>query len=210
MVSPLREAKEEHERPRVAFAPADQLKAARWFIETVYITRTYQEHLHTIGLDVESGLLPQERRRHLHRTDQIEVLRPCPSKAPGRQAKVSTEEHGSGGPLYSYRGTKGGDQFYKDVAIKFLHKGTALPIVLERFRDEARILGLLRDRAIVVVDPPTRLGGQWAVVMEFVDVASCCKWECSHQGSRCLSWARYAAHWTRRGTCPASTRSPST
>ena len=33
----LQEAKEEHERPRVAFAPADQLKAARWFIETVYI-----------------------------------------------------------------------------------------------------------------------------------------------------------------------------
>lgn len=43
---------------------------------------------------------------------------------------------------------------------------------LQRFRDEARILGLIRDRAIVGVQPPTRLGGRWAVVMEFVEGVS--------------------------------------
>jgi serine/threonine-protein kinase len=41
--------------------------------------------------------------------------------------------------------------------------------VLTRFRDEARILGQIRDPHIVAVDAPTRLGGRWAVVMEYVD-----------------------------------------
>ncbi|MEZ4239553.1 MAG: serine/threonine-protein kinase [Myxococcota bacterium] len=44
--------------------------------------------------------------------------------------------------------------------------------LLTRFRDEARILGLLRDRAIVGVEPPIQISGRWAVVMEFVDGTS--------------------------------------
>lgn len=61
------------------------------------------------------------------------------------------------------------DGFQKQVAIKLLKERDPDPDLLMRFRDEARILGLLRDRAIVSVDPPTRLGGHWAVVMDFVD-----------------------------------------
>lgn len=62
--------------------------------------------------------------------------------------------------------------FVKDVAIKLLHDGNVPEETLKRFRDEARILGLVRDRAVVAVEPPTQLGGRWAVVMEFVDGAS--------------------------------------
>ncbi|MCB9691351.1 MAG: serine/threonine protein kinase [Alphaproteobacteria bacterium] len=61
------------------------------------------------------------------------------------------------------------DGFQKHVAIKLLKDREPDPDLLMRFRDEARILGLLRDRAIVSVDPPTQLGGYWAVVMDFVD-----------------------------------------
>ena len=62
--------------------------------------------------------------------------------------------------------------FRKDVAVKLLHKANVPEAMLGRFRDEARILGLVRDRAVVSVDPPTLLDGQWAVVMDYVDGAS--------------------------------------
>jgi hypothetical protein len=58
--------------------------------------------------------------------------------------------------------------FRKDVAIKLLKEGLDEESI-QRFRDEARILGLVRDRAIVSVDPPIRLGGRWALVMELAD-----------------------------------------
>lgn len=63
----------------------------------------------------------------------------------------------------------GEDGFEKDVALKLLRKNRTKPKILARFRDEARMLGLVRDRAIVAVDPPTRMDDTWAVVMEFVD-----------------------------------------
>jgi eukaryotic-like serine/threonine-protein kinase len=63
--------------------------------------------------------------------------------------------------------------FTKEVAVKLLSDADPPEDVLTRFRDEARILGLIRDRNIVSVDPPTQLSGRWAVVMEFVDGASC-------------------------------------
>jgi len=66
-----------------------------------------------------------------------------------------------------------GHGFVKEVAVKLLKDPDVPEGVLRRFRDEARILGLIRDRAIVSVDPPTRIAGRWAVVMEFVDGASC-------------------------------------
>lgn len=65
------------------------------------------------------------------------------------------------------------DGFHKDVAVKLLTDEQPPKSLLKRFRDEARILGLLRDRAIVRVEPPIRLAGRWAVVMEFVDGVSC-------------------------------------
>ena len=46
------------------------------------------------------------------------------------------------------------------------------PGVLERLKDEARLLGLMHHRAIVQVDGLTRLQGRWAVVMEYVEGVS--------------------------------------
>ena len=63
--------------------------------------------------------------------------------------------------------------FSKEVAIKVLHNESPPRSLLKQFRDEARILGLLRDRAIVGVEPPVQLGGRWAVVMDFIDGKSC-------------------------------------
>jgi len=81
---------------------------------------------------------------------------------------------GKGGFGKVYRGRlEGPEGFYKDVAIKLLNDRDVPETTLQRFRDEARILGLIRDRAIVTVDPPTRLDGRWAVVMEYVDGVSC-------------------------------------
>jgi serine/threonine-protein kinase len=79
---------------------------------------------------------------------------------------------GGFGKVYRAR-LEGAEGFAKDVAIKLLSDDQAPPIVLQRFRDESRILGLVRDRAVITVDPPTRLEGRWAVVMEFVDGTNC-------------------------------------
>ncbi|MCB9763618.1 MAG: protein kinase [Alphaproteobacteria bacterium] len=60
--------------------------------------------------------------------------------------------------------------FVKDVALKLLNPDMdGIDEVARRLRDEARVLGLLRHRAIVQVDRLTRLQDTWAVVMEFVD-----------------------------------------
>ncbi|MCB9683897.1 MAG: serine/threonine protein kinase [Alphaproteobacteria bacterium] len=80
---------------------------------------------------------------------------------------------GKGGFGKVYRATmEGAGGFHKNVAIKLLRDADVPELTLQRFRDEARILGLIRDRAIVNVDPPTRLAGRWAVVMEYVDGTS--------------------------------------
>jgi len=79
---------------------------------------------------------------------------------------------GGFGTVYRAR-LEGSEGFTKDVAIKLLSELDPSEDVLSRFRDEARILGLLSDRNIVGVDPPTKLGGRWAVVMEYVHGASC-------------------------------------
>ncbi|MCB9672414.1 MAG: protein kinase [Alphaproteobacteria bacterium] len=97
---------------------------------------------------------------------------------PGRQDESRRyrilEVVGEGGFGKVYRARlEGAEGFAKDVAIKLLSDDEAPEIVLQRFRDESRILGLVRDRAIVTVDPPTRLDGRWAVVMEFVDGVNC-------------------------------------
>ncbi len=80
---------------------------------------------------------------------------------------------GAGGFGKVYRARQESSEgFAKEVAIKILHEDEPQKSLLARFRDEARILGLVRDRAIVGVEPPVALGGKWAVVMEWVDGCS--------------------------------------
>lgn len=76
---------------------------------------------------------------------------------------------GEGGTGRVYRARMVDGDFQKDVALKMLHASTPDDEVLARFRDEARILALFRDRAVVSVDPPVELAGRWCVVMDFVD-----------------------------------------
>lgn len=70
----------------------------------------------------------------------------------------------------------GADGFEKPVAIKLLRlAGGDVRFAEEaqqRFRDEARLLGLLRHRAIVQVDSLVHIGGHQAVVMELLEGVS--------------------------------------
>jgi eukaryotic-like serine/threonine-protein kinase len=77
---------------------------------------------------------------------------------------------GSGGFGDVYRARLLGPAgFVKEVALKLLRDDAVSPDALARFRDEARILGLVRDRALVSVDPPVLLGGRWALVMDLLE-----------------------------------------
>jgi serine/threonine-protein kinase len=78
---------------------------------------------------------------------------------------------GRGGFGTVYRADVLGERgFTKPVALKLLSAEKAgVDDALGRFRDEARVLGLVRHRAIVNVDALVKLSGRWAVVMEFVD-----------------------------------------
>jgi len=101
---------------------------------------------------------------------------PPPSSSSGqvdaRRYRI-TAVLGKGGFGKVYRAKlEGAGGFEKEVAIKLMRDPDVPELHLQRFRDEARILGLVRDRAIVTVDPPTRLEGRWAVVMEYVDGAT--------------------------------------
>lgn len=53
---------------------------------------------------------------------------------------------GEGGFGKVYRARMQVGEFSKDVAIKLLSDSDPPPSLLERFRDEAKILGLIRDR----------------------------------------------------------------
>ncbi len=90
---------------------------------------------------------------------------------PKRYRILGVLGRGGFGKVYRAR-LEGPEGFTKDVAIKLMKDELADEDTLKRFRDEARILGLVRDRAIVSVDPPMRLKGKWAVVMEYVDGTS--------------------------------------
>jgi eukaryotic-like serine/threonine-protein kinase len=79
---------------------------------------------------------------------------------------------GGFGTVYRARLSASGG-FTKHVALKVLNADVASSTdVLQRLRDEARMLGLLRHRAIVHVEGLVHLEDRWAVVMEFVDGAS--------------------------------------
>jgi len=69
---------------------------------------------------------------------------------------------GAGSRVYQARRSDGAI-----VALKVMDDGLG-EVVLARLRDEARILAVLRDPAFVRANPPTRVGGRWAVVMEYV------------------------------------------
>jgi serine/threonine-protein kinase len=63
----------------------------------------------------------------------------------------------------------GAGGFAKQVALKVLNSDGALPSEMGlRLRDEARMLGLLRHRAVVGVESLAHLDVGWAVVMEYV------------------------------------------
>jgi predicted Ser/Thr protein kinase len=90
--------------------------------------------------------------------------------APDRGRRyVVHEVLGSGGFGTVYRAElHTDDAFVKEVALKVLHPEEDRPEHLARLRDEARVLALVRHRALVGVDELLRLEGRPAVVMELV------------------------------------------
>ena len=86
-----------------------------------------------------------------------------------RYEVLDTVGVGAMGTVYRARLHGEGD-FAKQVALKVLHTDKSdSDDIARRLRDEARILGLLRHRAVVNVDGLVWLAGHWTVVMEFVD-----------------------------------------
>jgi serine/threonine protein kinase len=78
---------------------------------------------------------------------------------------------GAFGTVYRAR-MLGEGGFVKEVALKLLRAdldGEKAEKMARRNRDEARVLGLVRHRALLHVDGLLRLGGRWAVVMELVE-----------------------------------------
>ena len=81
---------------------------------------------------------------------------------------LETLGKGAFGTVYRAEVLGAGD-FKKQVALKVLdYQGEAPEEIQLRFRDEARILGLIRHRAVVGVDSLAELETGWAVVMEYV------------------------------------------
>ena len=66
----------------------------------------------------------------------------------------------------------GSGGFTKHVALKVLNPEVeGVEEIASRLRDEGRILGRLRHRAIVRVDGLVNFDGRWAVVMEYIEGA---------------------------------------
>lgn len=87
----------------------------------------------------------------------------------GRRYRIlSTIGQGGYGTVYLAE-LQGAGGFVRQVAVKVVNAGAgATPEQVRQLRDEARILGLLRHRAVVTVDSLSRLDDGWAVVMEYV------------------------------------------
>ncbi|MFM2248458.1 MAG: hypothetical protein RL071_4533, partial [Pseudomonadota bacterium] len=63
--------------------------------------------------------------------------------------------------------------FSRQVALKLIREGLdQRGAYARRLRDEARLLALVRHRAVVHVDALVQIGGQWAIVLEYVDGVS--------------------------------------
>ena len=88
----------------------------------------------------------------------------------GKQYRIiETLGKGAFGTVYRAE-VIGAGSFKKQVALKVLdYSGDAPEEIALRFRDEARILGLIRHRAVVGVDSLAELETGWAVVMEYVE-----------------------------------------
>lgn len=78
---------------------------------------------------------------------------------------------GGAGTVYRAR-MAGSGGFAKTVAVKLLRERCHSPEQLRLLQDEARLLGLCRDRAFVTAEPPIQVDDGWAVVMEYVPGAS--------------------------------------
>ena len=91
--------------------------------------------------------------------------------SPSHQRYRVLELLGQGGFARVYRAEMIGEGGFRQlVALKFVRDGIERQDeILARLRDEARILGLLRHRAIVGVHGLAHLDRGWAVVMEYVD-----------------------------------------
>lgn len=85
-----------------------------------------------------------------------------------------TSTLGQGGFGTVYRAvTVGEGGFRKTVALKVLRRQYVDdPEIAARLRDEARILSMLRHRAVTAVEDLLLLNGSWTLVMEFVDGVS--------------------------------------
>jgi len=105
------------------------------------------------------------------RDDEARIPRILPGES-RRYRIIGVLGRGGFGIVYKAR-MEGQEGFVKDVAIKILTVQDPNAETIARFRDEARILGRLHDRAIVGVDPPVRLDGRWALVMDFVEGSDC-------------------------------------
>ncbi len=82
---------------------------------------------------------------------------------------LTTIGRGGFGTVYSAQ-ARGQSGFEQVVAIKIAHgREFADPDVAGRIRDEARVLGMLRHRAIVRVDDLIEIEGRQAMVMEYVE-----------------------------------------
>jgi len=88
-----------------------------------------------------------------------------------RRAVRLVEVLGEGGFGVVWRGElTGAAGLMKPVAVKVLNRSAAeIPELASRLRDEARMLALLRHRAIVGVDDLVEVDGRWALVMEYVE-----------------------------------------
>ncbi len=82
---------------------------------------------------------------------------------------LSPVARGSFGTVYKAE-LIGQGGFTKLVALKVLNPGLTENVEFtQRLRDEARLLALIRHRAIVAVDGLVELAGRWTVVMEYIE-----------------------------------------
>lgn len=67
---------------------------------------------------------------------------------------------------------QGAEGFSRPVALKVLHKeGGSTHDMGARLRDEARMLGMIRHRAVVQVESLVALDDRWTIVMEYIEGA---------------------------------------